>query len=300
MNTPDSSLAALLADRRISVRPCPPTMPLSNYRAALDGFLAQMRGPEVGEVQDLIAAGRSARLYRPDSSEPLPVILAIHGGGFVFGGLESHDAIWRHLCRTSGAAVLACTYRLAPEHPAPAAEEDCLAALRWLIENAEKHRLDASRIAIFGDSAGGYLALKVANCAKGMPAIRHLALAYPCLDPARNRPSHRAYSEGFMMTGAALRWFWECYLGNGTVATEVPENLPPTSILTAEFDPLRDEGEALHATLAARGSPASLCREGGMIHGFLGLPQASKRAEIAFARIGKTLSKALFITPDPL
>jgi acetyl esterase len=298
MLIPDPSLAALLADRRMAVRPCPPDASLTRYRAALDGFLAGLRGPEVDSVQDLTVAGRPARLYRPAVAGPIPVILAIHGGGFVFGGLETHDAIWRHLCRSSGAAVLACTYRLAPENQAPAAEDDCHAAFVWLLENAYKEGLSADHIAVFGDSAGGYLALRLAGRTGGASAIRHLALAYPCLDPHCDSHSQKAFADGYMMTGAALRWFWDCYLGPGKSAPPLPANLPPTSILTAEFDPLRDEAEVLHRRLIEGGVAATLHREDGMIHGFLGLPHTAKHAGRAFVRLGKTLSKALFAVPD--
>jgi len=290
----DPALAPLLADTRMAVRPCPQNVPLAIYRTAVDTFMAQTRGPEVGGVTDLVLAGRRARLYRPEAAGPHGAILAIHGGGFVFGGIDTHDAIWRHLCKASGAAVLACTYRLAPENPAPAAEDDCLENLVWLARNAEKHGIDSTRLAIFGDSAGGFLALRTARraLAEGI-APRHLTLAYPCLDPTCSSASQAAFAEGHLMTRAALRWFWESYLGPGAAMPDDPAALPPTHILTAEFDPLRDEGEALAERLGTRGTEVTHHREPGMIHGFLGLPQAAQRAESALQELGKLIGNAL-------
>jgi acetyl esterase len=294
VNEVDPALMPLLADARMAVRPCPPGLRLASYRAAVDTFMAQMQGPDVGSVTDLMQQGRQARLYRPRTPGPHAVILAIHGGGFVFGGLDTHDAIWRHLCASSGAAVFACTYRLAPEHHAPAAEDDCLESLLWLTQGSLDKGINSEKVAIFGDSAGGFLALRTAaRAVTAGIALRHVSLAYPCLDPSCSSASQAAFAEDHLMTRAALRWFWDCYLGPGGMLLETPLNLPTTLVLTAEFDPLRDEGEAFAARLAASGRQVTLRRESGMVHGFLGLPQVQNRAATVLQEVGQTIGQAL-------
>ncbi|HYI99659.1 MAG TPA: alpha/beta hydrolase [Thermoleophilaceae bacterium] len=221
-----------------------------------------------------------ARLYGP---EPGPdaggLLVYLHGGGHVKGDLDTHDTTCRFLAQASGAGVLAVDYRLAPEHPFPAATEDAVAALRFASEQAERLGFDPARIAVGGDSAGGNLAAVAALAAKAgeapMPAFQ--LLIYPVCDFSRKRRSYELFSDGFYLTEADMDWFRGHYLSDPEAASGwraspilAPDHsgLPPAYVLTAGFDPLRDEGEEYAERLRTCGVPVALHRHDGLLHSF--------------------------------
>ncbi|WP_187640232.1 alpha/beta hydrolase [Bosea sp. F3-2] len=223
------------------------------------------------------------RLYKHrDEATAEPVLIYFHGGGFMIGSLDSFDRVCRRIAATSGCAVLSVDYRLSPEHPYPAATDDAWTVTQWLAREGGRWGLDPGRLAVAGDSAGATLAASVTQAARkaGSPAIRHQALIYPALDlTTRVYPSKIDNAEGYRLTMAAVEWFYGHYLPDRERASEIAAsplltddfaNLPPATVLTAEFDPLRDEGDAYAAALAAAGVPVEHIRMEGMIHGFLG------------------------------
>jgi acetyl esterase len=229
----------------------------------------------VDVVADVDAGGVTCRLYRP--AEGTPLLVHLHGGGFAFGDLETHDAHCRRLAQTSGWAVLAVDYRRAPEFPYPAASDDVDTVVDWLGSGgARSLGVDTSRLAVVGDSAGGQLALVAAM---RRPVFSATALVYPCVDPSGSYPSYRTETGG--LTGAEMDWYWRRYLPDGVVegSSELSpidadlSGLPPTLLLTAEHDPLRDEGESLAAAMAAVGVTTVATRYLGMVHGFFRDPE---------------------------
>ena len=240
----------------------------------------------VADVNDVDVGGVPCRLYRPQQ-EVAGVVVHLHGGGFVFGDLETHDAHCRRLANRGGLAVLAVHYRRAPEHPCPAAADDVDAVLGGLPAIAVSHRLDLTPVYLLGDSAGGHLALVAALRNSGVAA---LALVYPCVDPSGGFPSYRQEIGG--LTAAEMDWYWDAYLADQRDRTR-PEiaplaadpaqlgSLPPTLVLTAEHDPLRDEGEQLARLMAGAGVDVTLHRAAGMVHGFFRSPALFDDAETA-------------------
>ena len=226
---------------------------------------------------------RSIRVYRPldADGEQLPILLWFHGGGFVLGDLAQSDSDCRSLATRARAVVVSLDYRLAPEHPFPAAPEDCFAALRWIAANANDIGGDASRIAVGGDSAGGNLAAVTALLTRDRkgPALRFQLLVYPVTDLTRfDRPSTLENATGYFLTRATMMWFASHYTprpeqaanpyASPVLATDL-RGLPPALVITAEHDPLRDEGEAYAARLRDAHVPTTLSRYAGTIHGFL-------------------------------
>ncbi|HTH28480.1 MAG TPA: alpha/beta hydrolase [Sphingobium sp.] len=241
--------------------------------------------PEVAAVEDHVVAGRQgpipARLYRPSDATGLPVILFLHGGGWVMGTIDQYEHFCRELALRSQCAVLSLEYRLAPEHPYPAAIEDSYAGLEWLAANAGRLGLAPDRLAVAGDSAGANLATAVAFLARerGGPALRHQLLAYPVTDRGCDSESHRVNTR-YLLTPDMMRWYWRQYVGDRGPA-DTPwaapaefsklEGMPPATIITAEYDPLRDEGEGYAMALSRAGVPTELVRAPGMIHGFMAM-----------------------------
>lgn len=247
--------------------------------------------------------GIDARLYRPVEEKDAPVILFFHGGGWVLGNIDNYDGFARALARDSGCAVLSVDYRLAPEHPYPAAPDDCYAALKWVAAHAPEHDLDGSRIAVTGDSAGGNLSTAVCVMARdrGGPALRHQGLFYPVTDFRCDSESYRQ-NDRYLLTPAMMRWYWKHFTGGRPLA-EVPlaspahyetlEGLPPATVVTAEYDPLRDEGEAYGLALARAGVPTEITRAAGMVHGYATMIGVVPAAETAVAYMARRLSQAL-------
>jgi len=235
-----------------------------------------------------------ARIYMPYGTGPFPVLVYLHGGGWVIGDLEAYDATCRALTNAAGCLVVAMEYRLAPEHKFPAAPEDCYAATCWVAANAAAIGGDPRRIAIGGDSAGGNLTAVVAQMARdhGGPALAYQLLVYPVTNYGYDTASYRENADGYLLTRDAMVWFWDHYLrsaadGNNPLASPLRANdlrgLPPAMVLTAEFDPLRDEGEAYAMRLQEAGVPVTLKRYAGTIHGFFSLGAVLDQGKQAMA-----------------
>lgn len=300
----DPALAALLADPRFALRRPPPGVTLDQFRNAANAFMAKAPSPtgcsSIDRLIDTPAGPLRLRLARPDGDAPFPAILFVHGGGFIFGSLDSHQAMARSLAIAANAVTVSVDYRLAPEQPYPAALDDVAAALDWVIEEGAAHGMDPTRLAIAGDSAGGQLALAAALRSGYGQALRHLGIFYPLLDPHRTSASTKVYSEGFMLTGEFIDWAWQAYGGAADDAAvhllHGPlGDLPPTTIVTAQFDPLRDEGEALANQLRNHGIDVGYRCFSGMIHGFAGLPHvvpeaAGEAIDWVGQRIGASLA----------
>jgi len=244
------------------------------------------------------------RVYTPEGRAPFPVLVYFHGGGWVIGSLETHDGLCRHLANAAGAVVVSVDYRLAPEHPFPASGEDAYAATRWVAANAAVIGGDAKRIAVGGDSAGGNLAAVVPLMARdrGGPPLVFQLLVYPVTDtPSANTASYRENAEGYFLTAKMMHWFWNHYCGKNPdlsdpylcpLRAKDLKSLPPALVVTAEFDPLRDEGEAYAARLREAGVPATSKRYPGMIHGFFGMGALLTQARAATKEAAEALRAA--------
>jgi len=262
--------------------------------------MSQMRGTpvEVASAVDRCVPGPlgdiPVRVYTPQGTAPFPLLVYFHGGGWVLGSLETHDGICRALAAGAGCVVMSVDYRLAPEHRYPAAAEDCYAATQWAHAHAAELGADAKRLAVGGDSAGGNLAAAVPQMARdrGGPPIACQLLVYPATDATTfERPSYRDNATGYLLTTEDMRWFWGHYLGEARARAAEPycsplqakslTGLPPALVITAEFDPLRDEGEAYAARLEEAGVAARLTRYHGMIHGFFGMGAMIDQANAA-------------------
>jgi acetyl esterase len=260
------------------------TQTLAEARAAdLADIQAGAGTPEfVHEVLDLSMPGTDGelplRLYRPSERKPLPALVYFFGGGWTLGQLETCDGICRTLANAVGCAVIAVGYRLAPEHKFPAAVNDCYDAVRWIAEQAGQLGLDQNRLAVGGDSAGGNLAAAVTLCARqdGPPLAAQL-LVYPNTLFGADTASLRDNDDPSMFNRRSVDWYWKHYLsapadGHDPLASpllaEDHTGLPPALVITAEYDPLRDEGEQYAHRLQAAGVPTELRRYDGMMHGF--------------------------------
>ncbi len=294
----DPAFADLLADPRNTIRVPPAHVSMTRVRAAADAAMTGTPGPDLFAVEDLEAPGPAGplplRLYRPSAARDLPAIVFAHGGGFVMGSLDTHDAMCRSLAVKSGCAVVSVGYRLAPEARYPAAIDDVVAALAWVLAEAGTLGLDADRVALCGDSAGAYLA---ASAALRVPRLRHVALIYPLLDPSCDTPSAHALSVGYVLTREAMLWFWNCFLGEGNAGIarlgDDVARLPPVTIVTAGYDPLSDEGEAFAEQLRAANVDVTAHHYPGMIHGFVGMPHLTPIADRAIDDVARDLRDAL-------
>ena len=257
-------------------------------------------------VQDLLVpAGvgslRAARLYAP-SHDCLPVLLFLHGGGFTIGGLETHESLCRQLALQSDVAVLALDYRLAPEHRFPAAVDDAWAALRWLATDAATLGLDASRLAVGGDSAGGTLAAVCALQARdtGLPLALQLLIT-PGTAAGADTPSHQIFANGYLLDAPSIAWFFSHYIDDSQrsdwrfapLHADDVEGVAPAFLLLAECDPLVDEGLAYGDRLRSAGVPVELDLVRGVTHDFIKLGRAIAEARTAQAACAAALRKAL-------
>jgi acetyl esterase len=303
---PDPRLEGYLANPRNHVRPPPAHVPMEKLRQAANAAMLGPRRVELADVRAFTGPGGIAlRLYRPSAALDLPIIVFLHGGGWVWGNLDTHDTICRALAQQAGAAVIAVAYRLAPETHFPGQIEDGLAVLRWLERESAPLGLDGERIALCGDSAGGAIACTIAMVTgKYRMGIRHLAMVYPPLDATCASSSQHEFADGYLLSSAGMRWFWDCYLGDHSamqnplvspLAASPAElaALPPVSIATAQFDILRDEGEAFAAHLRQVGIAVSLRRYDGMVHGFLSLPIVEDIALAAITDIAGDIAASL-------
>ena len=292
------------------------TVGAEEARARFRAFTVDLRDPAslavVGEVTELSVDGaegpRPARLYRPVGVDhtPLPLVVFFHGGGFVIGDLDTHEGQARRVCRELGALVLSVDYRLAPEHPYPAAFEDCLAATRWAAAHADDLGADPDRLVVGGDSAGGNLAAVVAQaCRDGRgPALAAQLLIYPATDMTdpngEVHASRHDNAEGYFLSGDDMRWFESSYLAGAPAGDPATSplygdlaGLPPTVVVTAEFDPLRDEGEAYARALEDAGVPVVATRFDGLIHGFFDMGPLSPACDRAAHETCRALSGLL-------
>ncbi len=245
-----------------------------------------------------------ARVYRPEEDGPLPTVVFFHGGGWVIGDLDTHDNMVRNVCRGARAVVVAVDYRLAPEHPFPAAADDAVAAARWVAQHLEEFG-GSDRLAVAGDSAGGNLAAVVAQVLRddGTPLAGQF-LVYPAVDAEGEYPSRVDNAQGYFLEKDTMDWFYGHYAGAWEDARDARlsplhgadlSGLPPAVVVTAEYDPLRDEGEAYGGALEAAGVHAEVLRYDGMIHGFFDMGPASPAAQAAVdescARFGELLRR---------
>ncbi len=269
-------------------------------------------GEPVAKTEDRVIPGPAGsipvRVYTPQGAGPFSVVVYFHGGGWVIGDIESHDASVRALTNRSGCVIVSVDYRLAPEHKFPAAADDCFAATQWAAAHAAEFGGDAARLAVGGDSAGGNLAAVVALMAKerGDPHIAFQLLIYPVTDYNLDTASYKANAEGYLLTRDAMVWFWNHYLntaaeGKNPIASPLQASdltgLPPALVITAEYDPLRDEGEAYAKRLEAAGVRVICTRYEGMIHGFFGMHLLIDKAREALDQAATALRTALAATP---
>jgi acetyl esterase len=286
------------------------TLAPDEARVMFDALAGLDLSEEVARVDDRVAPGPLGdipiRVYTPRAavgSEPAGVLLWLHGGGWVVGNIETADATCRMLANRSGAVVVSVDYRLAPEHKAPAALDDCLAALTWTVENAELLGVTSAKLAIGGDSAGGNLAALVCQRSRDDfgPQIDFQLLVYPATDCTFGHPSVDENADGYFLTKAAMAWFTGHYLGEvdpkdpsvSPLYADRCDGLPPAMVITAEFDPLRDEGEAYALRLREAGVPVDAQRYDGQIHGFFSMTALLDDGRSAVDRAGAALRAAL-------
>jgi acetyl esterase len=268
----------------------------------------------VKSVRDLTIDGADgplrARHYAPydEPGGPRPLLVFLHGGGFVIGDLDTHDAPCRILCRHAGVHVLAVDYRLSPEHEFPAGVDDALAALRWAVEHAGALGADPERVAIGGDSAGGNLSAVASQLAArdGGPAPALQLLLYPATDATKRRPSYDLFGEGFALTSGMIDWFVGHYILEGAdpadprrspLMAEDKSGLAPAIVVTAGYDPLRDEGEEYAAALSDAGVPVVARRFPGLFHGFIHSAGVSPSSRAALIEVAGMTRAALAAPP---
>jgi acetyl esterase len=282
-------------------------VPVDQARAGHESETEHLSGPgePVAEVRDLEIPVPScsipARLYRPDIQGPYPIVVYLHGGGWMVGSIDSFDTVVRALANASGAIVVSVGYRLAPEAPFPAGLEDCLCAVRWLAANAAELGADPQRLAIAGDSAGGNLATVVARRLRGEVELRMQALVYPVTDSGLGTPSYGEFAERFGLTAQGMARFWREYLdgADGSLPDASPLRAPdlagvaPAYVMTASHDVLRDEGEAYAQALERAGVPVQRRVWEGTIHGFLRWLAVTDVAGSAIDELGGALRRAL-------
>ena len=244
------------------------------------------------------------RVYRPSGDDNLPVVVFFHGGGWIMGSIQTHNAYCRALTNAAGMVVVSVDYRLAPEHKFPAGAEDAFAATRWVVENSSLLGVDPQRMALAGDSAGGNLAAAVTlmNRDRGVSQPMFQVLIYPVMNYDFDTTSYHENADGYHLTRSGMMWGWRHYLDNvedghspyaSPLRADNLQGLPPALVITAQFDPLRDEGEAYAEKLRVCGVPVTLRRYDGMIHGFARRIGMLTRADEALQEIAAALHAAL-------
>ena len=306
----DPDVATLLDTLAQSGAPELHTLPVPAARALAAGFAAMgIATEEVGSVEDRTARADGievpVRVYRPRSDAAVqPVLVYLHGSGWMYGDLEMSDAICRRIANVADCIVVAPDYRLAPEHPYPAALDDTMAVLAWVSAEASTFGGDPDRVAIGGESAGGNLAAAAALAARDRTALslRLQLLVCPVTDHDLDTPSYHAYAEGFVLTRAAMQWLWDMYVPDPARRDEPYVSplragdltgLAPAHVMTAELDPLRDEGEAYASRLRAAGVDAEVRRYDGLVHGFLTLGGAIRAGATAIDDAAHVVRRAL-------
>jgi len=256
----------------------------------------------VHEIRDVHAGSIPCRLYRPSAKTDLGLLVFFHGGGWVIGDLNSHDGVCRSIANKSGHAVLSVDYRLAPEHKFPAAFDDCASVAKWAFDNAATLGIDNMRMAVGGDSAGGNLAAAVA-LAEVVP-LKFQMLIYPAVDMRMESPSITENANAPILTKAVMTWFVNHYMSSDSDRTNVKaspmvasddllKRMPPAIVITAQYDPLRDEGEAYGKRLVENGVSATITRYNGAFHGFFNMITILDDAQSAHAQASTLLKKYL-------
>jgi acetyl esterase len=281
--------------------------PTAARQAAIDGLGPWKGEPEpVANVEDRTIPGPAGaipiRIYTPEATGPRPALVYFHGGGWVVCDLDTHDVVCRAIARRSGAVVVAVDYRLAPEHKFPAAVEDCYAATRWVAENAAALGVHPQRIAVGGDSAGGNLAAVMALRSRDEngPRIALQVMVYPVTNLSSfDTPSYREFADGYFLTASEMVWFRDHYL-TGPEDARHPHaspllaldlhGLPPALIITAECDPLRDEGEAYFRRLEEARVPVRCTRYPGMVHPFFSMVGGVRQSLDAIAEVAAAVA----------
>ncbi len=280
--------------RRQMLDQAPPVQPNLSVKKVVD---RRIPGPD-GDIP--------IRLYYPADDAPFATLVYFHGGGWVIGDLDTHHGFCHALAKSSGCLVVAVDYRLAPEHRYPAAVEDAYAATQWIAENSELIQADPDRLAVCGDSAGGHLAAVVSLMARDRkgPRIDLQVLIYPITDCSFDTPSYEENREGYMLTRDLMKWFWNHFINDESEADDPYVSplraknlcdLPPALILTAGYDPLRDEGEAYGRRLQEAGVNVTLSRYPGMIHAFIRMTAVLDKANDALDEVAGALRRAFNI-----
>lgn len=312
LHTLDSAVQNLLVMAEQSGVPPLNEMPVAMARAQYLATIKTLGGipARVAEVQDRMIPGPGGnlalRIYRPELTQTkLPVLVFFHGGGWVIGDLDSHDNVCRSLCHYSGCVVVSVDYRLAPEHPFPAAVDDALTATQWVADNADELGVDRQRLATGGDSAGGNLATVVAQQSKlnHAPDIGFQLLIYPVIDMSLSSPSMQEFADGYRLTRPLMEWFVGHYLADyqqdkndvraSPILAQNLDHLAPALIITAGFDPLVDEGKAYADRLQAAGVAVEYRCYEGMIHGFVTMAGALQQGEEALRYCAEKLRATL-------
>jgi acetyl esterase len=305
----DPQVEALLQQMREAGQPPFEHMSVPQARQAAAVFAdLQGPGPEVASVQHRFIPGPTAdlpaRIYTPQGEGPFPAILYYHGSGWVILNIEICDATMRALANDTGCVVVALNYQKAPEHKFPVPFNDAWAGLCWLVDHASEIDVDPARIAVGGDSAGANLAAAVAIKSRdqGGPALAYQLLVYPAVERDVDKPSAVENAEGYLLQRESMRWFWGHYLDG---ATDEPDwrafplqaaslaDLPPALVVTAEFDPLRDDGRLYAERLRAEGVKVTYSNYDGMIHGFYWMQAVLDGARELHAEIAREVRAAL-------
>jgi acetyl esterase len=304
-----AEIRSLLDQQAASGRPPLQRQSVAQARAFHVADAPALNGPAaaVAAVADRGVPGPAGelpvRVYTPEGETRFPIVVFFHGGGWVVGTLDTYDPLCRALAAAVPAVVVSVDYRLAPEHRHPAAVEDAYAATAWASRHAAELGGTQHRLAVAGDSAGGNLAAVVALGARdrGGPAIAFQLLVYPALDAAGDTGSWGEFAEGFYLTAAGMRWYWDHYLGaaDGRAPDASPlraaflGRLPPALVIGAEHDILRDEGEAYAARLRTAGVAATATRHPGVVHGFFRWRAVTPAADAALQQAATALRSAL-------
>jgi acetyl esterase len=306
----DPQIETLL--QKMAQQGAPPvhTLTAVQARESRNPIFIKLGGPPkaVANVKDVNIPGPAGqipiRIYTPQGSEPFPILVYFHGGGFVICNLDTHDALCRSLANGASCIVVSVDYRLAPEHKFPAAVEDAYAATRWVADNANSISGDATRIAVSGDSAGGNLAAVVSLMAreKGGPSLIYQLLVYPVTDLSSvDTDSYREHGEGYILTKDSMGYYRDHYVGRreelqnayaSPLLAQELKGLPPALVLTAEFDVLTDEAEAYADRLKKAGVPVKYTCYKGMIHAFFSLAAVVDRARDAMNEATAALRSA--------
>jgi len=287
--------------------PATSSLTVSEARRVSSEFMKRLAGPPVtlAGVRNISVPVPNAevpvRVYLPKNESALPVLMYFHGGGWVIGDLDSVDWVCRSIAAATDCVVCSVDYRLAPEHKFPTAVEDCYWATRWVVKNASSLNVDPKRIAVGGDSAGGNLAIAVGLMShdKGEPSLAHQMLICPITNHSFATQSYREYADGYYLTANDMKWFWNHYLADerdgrkpyaSPLLAKDLSSQPRALIITAEFDPLRDEGEAYAKRLVEAGVPTKVSRYDGMVHCFLDFPML-RQTKMAINEIAAELRK---------